>query len=263
MHQNKLLNLLARNAQKGEFRAEANTIYLYDVIVSSKAEADWLGGVDAETFVKTLKSMDGDVTVRVNCPGGDVFAGRAMAQAIRDHSGTVTVYVDGYAASAATFVTSAADKTVMSQGSMLMVHKAWAFAMGNADDFKATASLLEKIDGTIAESYVQAAEKRGIAPPDFAAMMAAETWFTAQEAMDAGLADEVTAETIKAQTKWDLSAYENAPQDAVEVTVTVTVEVEDPAEEAAEPADATDTATAQNEIDRRCRISALALRSPA
>lgn len=259
MHQNKLLNLLRLNARKGEFRAEGNTIYLYDQIVSSKADAEWFGGVDAETFVQTLKGMSGDVSIRVNCPGGDVFAGRAMAQAIRDHSGTVTAYVDGYAASAASFITSVADKTVMGAGSMLMIHKAWSIAMGNSDDFMATAALLEKIDGTIAETYVASANRRGIEPSDFAAMMAAETWLTGQEAIDAGLADEIAADAPKASAKWDLSAYDNAPaQDAVELTVTVTLEVEDPAEEAAEPAD-----TASNEIERRRRIAALRLRSPA
>jgi ATP-dependent protease ClpP protease subunit len=130
---------LARNAKKGEFRAEGNTIYLYDVIVSTKEEAEWFGGVDAETFVQTLKGMSGDVSLRINSPGGDVFAARAMAQAIREHDGKVTAHVDGYAASAASFVTSVADETVDgARRSMLMIHKAWSIALGNSDDFMAT-----------------------------------------------------------------------------------------------------------------------------
>lgn len=216
MHRNKLLNLFARNAKKGQFRAEAtaeeSTIYLYDVIVSSKADAEWWGGVDAETFVQTLRGMSGDVAIRINSPGGDVFAARAMAQAIRDYPGNVTAYVDGYAASAASFITSVSNKVVVSQGGMIMIHKAWSIAMGNADDFRATAALLEKIDGTIVETYAAAAQRRGIAPADFAALMAAETWLTGAEAIELGLADELASDPApSAAVQWDLSAYDNAP----------------------------------------------------
>ena len=253
MHHNKLLNLLRNNAKNGEFRAEGNTIYLYDVIVSSKAEAEWLGGVDAETFVQTIRGMTGDVSLRINSPGGDVFAARAMAQAIRDHQGTVTAYVDGYAASAASFVTSVADKTVMSQGSMIMIHKAWSIALGNADDFMATAALLEKIDGTIAETYAAAAERRKKAAPDFMAMMADETWLTAQEAIDAGLADEVSDTSApKNSVKWDLSAYDKPPVQATEPVIEPEI-----VEPVAEPE------VIANEIERRARIHALRIRETA
>lgn len=207
----KLHCLLAHNRGKGQFRAEGNTIYVYDVIVASEADAAWFGGVAAETFVQQLKGMAGDVAVRVNSPGGDVFAGRAMAAAIREHAGQVTVHVDGYAASAASFLTSAADRTVMAAGSMIMIHKAWTLALGNADDFMATAALLDKIDGSIAETYAATAKRRGVDPADFPALMAAETWFTPAEAIAAGLADAVAEDGPKARLDWDLSAYEHAP----------------------------------------------------
>lgn len=229
MHRNRLLNLIRANARKGEFRAEANTIFLYDVIVSSKADAEWLGGVDAETFVQTLSAMEGDVSIRVNSPGGDVFAARAMAQAMREHPGKVTVHVDGYAASAATFVTAAADAVVMSPGSMLMIHKAWSIEMGNADDFSATASLLDKIDQTIAETYQAQAAKRGkdATTSEFVALMAAETWFTGQEAIDAGLADAVDDQAPKAKARWDFSAYEHPPEADPASTDEITIEADD------------------------------------
>lgn len=222
MHKNRLLNLLRNNARKGQFRAEGNTIYLYDVIVSSKADAEWWGGVDAETFVQTIRDMEGDVNLRINSPGGDVFAARAMAQAIRDHKGKVTAYVDGYAASAASFITSVADETIMSPGSMLMIHNAWSITIGNASDMIATAELLGKIDKTIAETYAAAAKKRGKEPMDYAALMDAETWMTGAEAIDAGLADSVSEESPKNAAKWDLSAYDNAPASSTvldEITV--------------------------------------------
>lgn len=254
MHRNKLLNLLATNRCRGEFRAETgtgeagagNVIYLYDAIVSSKIEAEWWGGVDAETFAQALRGMSGDVALRINCPGGDVFAGRAMAQAIRDYPGQVTAYVDGYAASAASFVTSAADRVVMADGAMLMIHKAWTMAWGNTDDLTATALLLAKIDGTIAATYENAAKKRGVtcSADEFTVLMAAESWFTGPEAIEHGLADEIAAESVKPAARWDFSAYANGPK-ATCVTVEVTVEVddnEDPAEELTDPAETTEPA---------------------
>jgi ATP-dependent Clp protease protease subunit len=221
MRQNRMLNLLARNARKGEFRAETsaegvNTLYLYDAIVDTPEEAEWFGGVDAISFVHTLKGLTGDVHLRINSPGGSVFAARAMAQAMREHDGQVIAHVDGVAASAATFITSGADRTIMAPGAMLMVHKAWSLAFGNADDFLATASLLDKIDGTIAETYAAAATARGVEPADFAALMAAETWLTGAEAIELGLADTIDEAKDKkaaaqARARWDLSAYKHAP----------------------------------------------------
>lgn len=216
MQHNRLLNLLAANKQRGEFKADANTIYLYDTIVSSKADAEWFGGVDAETFVQTLRGMSGDVSLRINSPGGDVFAARAMAQAIKDHGGTVTAYVDGYAASAASFITSAADRVVMSDGSMLMIHKAWTLGFGNSDDLMATAELLDKIDGTISATYEAAANRRGISSgaDHFAELMKAETWLTGDEAIAVGLADEIAQDGPKDAARWDVSAYAKAPKNS-------------------------------------------------
>jgi ATP-dependent Clp protease protease subunit len=216
MHNRKLLNLLARNAKKGEFRAESgdqgNTIYVYDVIVASDEDAAWFGGVSAESFVKALKGMSGDVTLRINSPGGDVFGAKAMAQAVREHGGKVTAQVDGYAASAASYLAVSAGSTVMAPGAMLMIHKAWTIDIGNADDFKATADMLDKIDGTIAADYAASAERRGKEAADFTALMAAETWFTPDEAIEAGLADALAEAAPKAKLDWDLSAYEHAPK---------------------------------------------------
>lgn len=228
MRHRKLLNLLARNAKKGEFRAETgdqgNTIYVYDVIVASEADAEWFGGVPADSFVKTLLGMEGPVAIRMNCPGGDVFGAKAMAQAMREYSGEITVHVDGYAASAATFLTSVADKTVVAPGAMLMIHKAWTIELGNADDFRATAELLDKIDGTIADTYEAAATRRGKDLADFAQLMKAETWLTADEAIELGLADELASDGPKSKVEWDLSAYEHAPKPEGSTTVELKID---------------------------------------
>lgn len=204
----KLRRLLASNARRGSFRAEGDTLYIYDVIVASDDDAEWMGGVSAETIVQQIRAMSGPITLRINSPGGDVFAARAIQAAMEAHDGEIVAHVDGYAASAASLVAVAADRCVMASGSFMMIHKAWTIGMGNADDMLASAELLEKIDGTLAETY---AAKAGGDAAVYAELMRAETWFTAQEAVDAKLADEIAAKAPKAQAAWDLTAYGTAP----------------------------------------------------
>lgn len=214
--QNKLFALYAANKGRGQglsVRAEGEAMRfdLYDVVVSSKADEDWLGGVSAQSFVEALAGAGGrDVALHINSPGGDVFGGIAWAEAIRSYTGKVTAYVDGYAASAASLIAVAADDVVMAPSAMMMIHKAWTLAMGNADDMMAVAGLLEKIDDQIAEAYREKAGDR-----DWEEYMRAETWFTADEAIEAGLADRISERAVKAQA-FDLSAYDNAPANVSE-----------------------------------------------
>lgn len=142
----------------------------------------------AETIAK-LADMRGDVTVRVNSYGGDSFEGVAVKNALRAHEGQVTVVVDGVAASAASVIAvGGADRLVMRPGAELMIHDAWTFADGNAADLTKVAADLERTSQGMAELY---AEKAGGDPDEWRDMMRAETWFSAQEAVDAGLADAV------------------------------------------------------------------------
>lgn len=221
---NKLLQLYSRNRGRGAFRAEAGagdgeaTIYLYDVIVDSEAEAEWFGGVAPLSFIKALQAaaeVADTVHLRINSPGGSVFGARAMEQAVREarSQARIVAHIDGYAASAASFLMLAADEIVIAPGAMVMVHKAWALCMGNSDDMMALAALLEKLDGTLAESYAKRTKKD---PATCLAWMAEETWFTAEEAVDAGLADSIADDTkVQGRTgEWDLSAYQHAPAPA-------------------------------------------------
>jgi ATP-dependent protease ClpP protease subunit len=265
-----LHRLIQANRGRGSFRAEANRLVIYDVIVASDADAAWLGGVSAEAFQRELRAMSGDVELRINSPGGDVFAARAMAQAIREHPGKVTAYVDGVAASAASLLAVTAAETVMAPGSMMMIHEAWTIGLGNKGDFLATAALLEKIDASIVETY-QA--KAGGEPEAWAAAMAAETWYTAAEAVAAGLADRVSeAKPPAAQAAWDLGVYDNAPAaetvqvstEGTQVTCQLaqgeTVLTTTPAPE---PAPVQAEAAPQFEHEQRKRRLAVRLLSPA
>lgn len=213
-----LLRLLASNRKRGQFRAEAEqdaaTVYLYDTIVSDADTAEWYGGVDPLTFAKALSGIDAPlIHLRINSPGGDVFAAQAMAQTLREHPARVVVHIDGYAASAATEVAIVGDEIIMAPGAMFMIHNAWTFAIGNKNDLLDTAALLEKVDGTLAAAYV---ERSGADIETVRAWMDAETWFTAKEAVDAGFADAIALPAPKADAQaralWDVSAYSHAPK---------------------------------------------------
>ena len=191
------------------------TIYLYDMIVSTDDEADWWGGVSPMNFIKELANITANtIRLRINSPGGDVFAARCIEQAIVESGKTVIAHIDGLCASAATYIALACSKVMMGEGSLFMIHNAWTMAWGDKNDLTKTATLLNKIDGTLANGY---AKKTGKDTADIAALMDAETWFTAQEALDYGFIDEVsTTETAKntaQQAKnWQLNVYKNAPK---------------------------------------------------
>lgn len=212
-----LQKLLASNRQRAPHLAQSKivasadetTIYLYDAIVSDEETAQWWGGVSAEALVPEIRAIKtGVIHLRINSPGGDVFAAQAIAAAIRDTGAKVIAHVDGYAASAATTIATAADEVEMADGSFYMIHNAWTWAMGNANELSATVALLQKLDGDMARQY---AAKSGKTPEEVRAMMDEETWFTAQEAVDAGLADRVSQST-KAKATWNMSAYAKAPK---------------------------------------------------
>lgn len=156
-------------------------ILLYDYI-------GW-GGIMAEDFVLALaKAGPGPLAVRINSPGGDVFDGMAIYNALRARTSPVRCIVDGLAASAASFIALAGSSMEMSEMSMLMVHKAWGFTIGNDDDHLDQAMVLGKIDGQLAETY---ARKTGKSAADMLAVMKAETWYTSTDAKSAGLCDTI------------------------------------------------------------------------
>lgn len=178
------------------------SIYLYDAI-----DSYW--GVSAESFVKELNGIDAkNISLHINSPGGDVFDARAIATAIKNHPATITAKIDGLAASAATYIALAADSVEMSDGAFFMIHKGWTFMMGNADDAREVASLLDKVDQSIANDYAKKSKQE---LSQIETWMSAETWFTAQEALDNGFIDSIT-DGKEVSNQFDLSAYDNAPK---------------------------------------------------
>ncbi len=219
---NGLMALLAANKGRGEFRAEATgddsaTIWLYDYITRD----DYWGGISALTLGKALADYrdKAEIHLRIDSPGGDVFAGRAMEQLITEHPGKVIAHIDGFAASAMSYVALAAAERIISPGGMVMVHKAWTFTWGNEIELRKTADLLAKIDESIIETY---AARTGQDAEQLRQWITAETWFNAAESLEYGFAtsiagkegeeDEEAAESEPENRAWDLSAYARAPR---------------------------------------------------
>lgn len=183
----------------------AAEVYIYDEI------GGWWG-VNAQDFAKELLAIDASaINLHLNSPGGAVFDGVAIYNALKMHSAEVTVYVDGLAASAASFIAQAGDKVVMMTGSTMMIHDGMAVAIGNEQDMLDTAAILSKISNNIASIY---AGRAGGTVEEWRALMREEVWYTAQEAVDAGLADEVlntaNKEAQQASNRWDLSIFNHA-----------------------------------------------------
>jgi len=179
-----------------------------EVYVSGIIDADW--GASAEALRNALPES-GDVLLYVNSPGGDVFEARAMAAAIARHNGKVTAIVEGVAASAATYLLSASAEAKAYAGSQIMIHNSWTIALGDKSDLLATAALLEQVDQAIAADY---AKLTGKDQADIAAMMDAETWMTAEEALENKFVSEVLDNTQRQapSNTWNLAAYKNAPK---------------------------------------------------
>jgi ATP-dependent Clp protease protease subunit len=192
--------------------ADSAEVLLYDVIVADAMEAEFFGGVAPEPFVQALRKITAKtIHLRINSPGGSVFAARAMEQALREHPAQVVVHVDGVAASAASVIAMAGDQIIMGSGAMMMIHNGWSFAIGNAAEMRKTADLLDKVDGTLVQTYAARTRQQAQQVSDW---MAAETWFTADEAVANGFADKVAAAPepkAAAPATWNLEAYTHAP----------------------------------------------------
>lgn len=167
--------------------AEKAVVYLYGTIGQDFWSDD--DSNTAKSFASTLDSFgEKPLEIRLDSCGGDVYEGFGIASAIQRYKGQTTVYVDGIAASAASYIAVMADKVVMSSFASIMIHNASTYAFGNAEDFRDAVNRLEALDQTIAGII---AGRSGMELDDVKAAMDAETWYTAEQAVANGLADEI------------------------------------------------------------------------
>lgn len=207
--------------------AEAS-LYIYDVI-------DEYWGVSAAAVIDSLAQAEGSpvLNVYINSPGGSVFEARAIMAALGRFSGKTVAHIDSLCASAATSIALSCGEVVMKEGALFMIHNASGMAWGDKTAMRDTADLLQKIELSIIKDYT---DKTGKNDAEIMALMDAETWFTASEALDAGFIDRV--DSVKsAQNVWNLSAFKNAPIAPVESEPQKPI-IEPTPEPTNEPADA-------------------------
>ena len=167
--------------------ASSATIYIYGTIGD-----DWWSEDDSNRAKDLSQKLDElspkPIDIRIDSAGGDVYEGFAIASAIQRYEGPTHAYVDGMAASAASYIALMADKISINDYAMIMIHNAWTYTSGNRNDLRAVAERLEGLDSTIAGII---SKRSGLTLEETIAAMDAETWYTGEQALEAGMVDEV------------------------------------------------------------------------
>lgn len=190
---------MAKRGARGE-------IFIYGPIGSSFFE----DSVSAKQFARDLRGLKDvkAIDLRINSEGGDVFEAQAIYTLLQEHEARITVHVDGVAASAASFIAMAGDRIKISESAFVMIHNAWTIALGDGDEFRRMADLLDTVNGAIRDKY---AARTGQTPEAVAEMMAAETWMDGPAAVERGFADEVVENLRVAAAIRDPARFRNLP----------------------------------------------------
>lgn len=184
------------------------TIYLYDFI-----DSDPYYGFTAKQMAELLSGIESDeINLRINSGGGDVFEARAIYSLLAQHPAKINVFIDGLAASAATYIALAGDTRQMIEGAFFMIHNAWTVVYGNKNELRTVADDLDKIDSSIRKDYMRVSSA---SEENLSDWMDAETWLDAEECLEHGFIDSIVTVGESDQSvsnAWDLSAYSNAPK---------------------------------------------------
>ena len=156
--------------------------------IKIKGEIGW--EVTARDVEYALSRESGDITVEIDSPGGAVFEGVRIHNALANYEGKVTVVIGALAASIATYIAMAGDEIKAHDNSTFMIHNAWGFAMGDHRVMRDTAEVLEGLTSLIARKYQ---ERTGMSDAEVRALMDKETFFFGEEIAQAGFADDVIA----------------------------------------------------------------------
>lgn len=161
--------------------AKAGEIFIYDTIGQ-----DWFGGgITAQSVIEALDELGGKrATVRINSPGGVADEGIAIYNALKRYEGGVDTIVDSLAASAASVIALAGESRVTAKGARWMIHRAMTISVGNANDMRKNADVLDTYDKSLVEIY---SEYMGKSEDEILDLLSAETWYRADEAISAGL----------------------------------------------------------------------------
>ena len=153
------------------------------------AEESWFDDdITPQLFREELNAGSGDITVWINSPGGDCVAAAQIYNMLMDYRGSVTVKIDGIAASAASVIAMAGTRVLVSPVSMLMIHNPATMAMGDAAEMQKAIAMLDEVKESIINAYEI---KTGMSRAKLSHLMDAETWMDAHTAVDLGFADEI------------------------------------------------------------------------
>jgi len=173
-------------------------VYIYDVVGYETTAKD---------FVRELNDIENDIHLHLNTPGGDVFDGNAIYNALKQHPSPVHIYIDGLAASIGSVIAMAGDTVNIAKNGAIMIHDPWVMSMGNSDELRKQAEVLDKVKDALVETYV---ERTGQEAGQIMQWMNEETWFDADEAIAAGFATKII-DSVDVQNKTDLNVYNNVP----------------------------------------------------
>ena len=181
------------------------------ILIYEQIGVDWFGdGVSAKEFNKELDALDvNDIDLHINSPGGNVFDGNSIYNALVNHKAKVHVKVDGIAASIASVIAMAGDDVEMPKNAMMMIHDPSGFVVGTSADMKKMSGALDKIKGGLISAYRRRSNKTEDQISD---MMTDETWLTADEALAAGFADNVSESVSISANFRGLSNFKNVPE---------------------------------------------------
>lgn len=183
------------------------TLFLNGMI----SDETWYGDeVTPQLFKDELNAGNGNITVWINSPGGDVFAAAQIYNMLRDYKGSVTVKIDGIAASAASVIAMAGDKVCVSPVAMMMIHNPATMAMGEAKDMQKAITMLNEVKESILNAYEF---KTGLTRARLSHMMDDETWFNAKKAVELGFADKILFDSDEDKKKKKPDEPEEKPEE--------------------------------------------------
>lgn len=182
------------------------TLFLNGMI----SDETWYGDeVTPQLFKDELNAGNGNITVWINSPGGDVFAAAQIYNMLRDYKGSVTVKIDGIAASAASVIAMAGDTVWVSPVAMMMIHNPATMAMGAAKDMQKAIAMLNEVKESILNAYEF---KTGLTRARLSHMMDDETWFNAKKAVELGFADKILFDSDEDKKKKKSDEPEEKPE---------------------------------------------------
>jgi ATP-dependent Clp protease protease subunit len=207
--ENKWFAMSRPNNEAGE-PAKSAEISIYDQIGGF--------GVSANEFIDELKSLDGvdRIDLRIASGGGSIVEGNTIFNALKRHQAKVVTHIDSLAASMASVIAMAGDEIHMAENALLMIHNPWTMSMGGAEQLRKDADLLDKMEANIRSSY----SRSNKTPEEIDALMEAETYFTAEEALEAGFIDSIEEANLAAASITDMENGKNVPQaklDAIQI----------------------------------------------